>query len=204
MAIEPSFSNVEKPGEKRLQEMQELYGEGATKIFAMETAVQLSFQKCYDQKAPKLWPTLPLNIKFDWPTDVLNNNPDGNRLGFSEVFNGASPKKQINGPRWLVFKRLPRQLLWHWNAGMIATWIRTSSTPPWWCRAPRQGSRKSPRLSWGALPSGTRLRHSRDRPASTQPWIPWGRRSGCCSCRVPRRMSWGSDGCTCYCQKGCP
>lgn len=65
MDVEPSFSNVEKPGEKRLQEMKELYGEGATRIFAMETAMQLSFQKCYDQKAPKLWPTLPLNIKFD-------------------------------------------------------------------------------------------------------------------------------------------
>lgn len=65
MDDEPSFSNVEKPGEKRLQEMKELYGEGATRIFAMETAMQLSFQKCYDQKAPKLWPTLPLNIKFN-------------------------------------------------------------------------------------------------------------------------------------------
>ncbi|ESO07137.1 hypothetical protein HELRODRAFT_170439 [Helobdella robusta] len=56
---------IEKPGEARMKEMKELYGKGAAKIYAMETAMQLTFDRNFDQKLPKFWPALPLNLKFD-------------------------------------------------------------------------------------------------------------------------------------------
>ncbi|KAM6151453.1 gem-associated protein 8 [Rhynchocyon petersi] len=52
----------ERPGERRLAEMKRLYGESAAKIQAMETAMQLSFNKHCDRKHPKYWPVIPLKF----------------------------------------------------------------------------------------------------------------------------------------------
>ncbi|XP_077199317.1 gem-associated protein 8 isoform X2 [Paroedura picta] len=52
----------EKPGERRLAEMKKLYGEGASKIQAMETTMQLSFDRNCDKKQPKYWPIIPLKL----------------------------------------------------------------------------------------------------------------------------------------------
>lgn len=52
----------EMPGERRQAEMKRLYGEGAGKIQALEAAVQLSFDKYFDQKRPKYWPVIPLKF----------------------------------------------------------------------------------------------------------------------------------------------
>uniref|UniRef100_A0ACB8FIP7 Uncharacterized protein n=1 Tax=Sphaerodactylus townsendi TaxID=933632 RepID=A0ACB8FIP7_9SAUR len=43
---------TEKPGERRLAEMKKLYGVGASKIQAMETTMQLSFDRNCDKKQP--------------------------------------------------------------------------------------------------------------------------------------------------------
>ncbi|XP_033616228.1 gem-associated protein 8 isoform X3 [Fukomys damarensis] len=53
---------TERPGELRQAEMKRLYGDGAPKILAMETAVQLSFDKHCDRKHPKYWPVIPLKF----------------------------------------------------------------------------------------------------------------------------------------------
>ena len=42
--------------------MQRLYGASAAKIQAMETAMQLSFDKHCDRKQPKYWPVIPLKF----------------------------------------------------------------------------------------------------------------------------------------------
>lgn len=55
-------SPSERPGERRQAEMKRLYGEDAAKIQAMEAAVQLSFDKYFDQKRPKYWPVIPLKF----------------------------------------------------------------------------------------------------------------------------------------------
>ena len=48
-------------------EMIKLYGEeGADEILAMETAMQLRFEKARDASNAVIWPCLPLNMKFDW------------------------------------------------------------------------------------------------------------------------------------------
>ncbi|XP_029786230.1 gem-associated protein 8 isoform X2 [Suricata suricatta] len=52
----------ERPGERRKAEMKRLYGANAAKIQAMETAVQLSFDKHCDRKQPKYWPVIPLKF----------------------------------------------------------------------------------------------------------------------------------------------
>uniref|UniRef100_A0A8C6H347 Gem nuclear organelle associated protein 8 n=1 Tax=Mus spicilegus TaxID=10103 RepID=A0A8C6H347_MUSSI len=52
----------EKPWERRQAEMKRLYGNSAPKILAMETAVQLSFDKHCDRKQPKYWPVIPLKF----------------------------------------------------------------------------------------------------------------------------------------------
>uniref|UniRef100_A0A8C5KBU7 Gem nuclear organelle associated protein 8 n=1 Tax=Jaculus jaculus TaxID=51337 RepID=A0A8C5KBU7_JACJA len=52
----------ERPGERRQAEMKILYGNSATKILAMEAAVQLSFDKFCDSKQPKYWPVIPLKF----------------------------------------------------------------------------------------------------------------------------------------------
>lgn len=53
---------TERPGERRQAEMKRLYGDSAPKILAMETAVQLSFDKHCDRKHPKYWPVIPLKF----------------------------------------------------------------------------------------------------------------------------------------------
>ena len=55
----------EQPGTKRTNEMKMLYGKGAAMIHGMETALQLTYDRNLDLRQPKLWPHLPLNIKFD-------------------------------------------------------------------------------------------------------------------------------------------
>ena len=57
---------VENP-ELILSEMTKLFGEkGAQEILAMETEMQLNFEKIKDSTSAKLWPCLPLNMKFDF------------------------------------------------------------------------------------------------------------------------------------------
>ncbi|XP_068776464.1 gem-associated protein 8 isoform X1 [Struthio camelus] len=53
---------AERPGERRMAEMKKLYGAGAAKIQAMETAMQLTFDKNCDKKQPKYWPVIPLKL----------------------------------------------------------------------------------------------------------------------------------------------
>ncbi|XP_077423626.1 gem-associated protein 8 [Vanacampus margaritifer] len=52
----------ERPGERRAAEMKKLYGEDAAKILAMETAMQLTFDRKCDLKQPKYWPVIPLKL----------------------------------------------------------------------------------------------------------------------------------------------
>lgn len=52
----------EQPGARRKTEMKELYGDGSAMIQAMETAMQLAFDRGCDIKNPKLWPAIPLNL----------------------------------------------------------------------------------------------------------------------------------------------
>ncbi len=52
----------ERPGERRGAEMKKLYGEDAAKILAMETAMQLTFDRNCDLKHPKYWPVIPLKL----------------------------------------------------------------------------------------------------------------------------------------------
>ncbi|XP_072298113.1 gem-associated protein 8 [Eucyclogobius newberryi] len=52
----------ERPGERRAAEMKKLYGENASKIMAMETAMQLTFDRNRDLKQPKFWPVIPLKL----------------------------------------------------------------------------------------------------------------------------------------------
>ena len=40
----------------------DLYGSNAARIHAMETAIQLNFNRNCDRKQPKLWPNMPLNM----------------------------------------------------------------------------------------------------------------------------------------------
>ncbi|KAM9830790.1 gem-associated protein 8 isoform X2 [Syngnathus typhle] len=53
---------TERPGERRGAEMKKLYGEDAAKILAMETAMQLTFDRNCDRKQPKYWPVIPLRL----------------------------------------------------------------------------------------------------------------------------------------------
>jgi hypothetical protein len=51
--------------ELKMTEMVKLYGETEAKeILAMETAMEMRFQKLKDVKFAQLWPCLPLNMKF--------------------------------------------------------------------------------------------------------------------------------------------
>ena len=63
---EEIIPQVENP-ELILSEMTKLFGEkGAQEILAMETEMQLNFEKIKDSTSAKLWPCLPLNMKFDF------------------------------------------------------------------------------------------------------------------------------------------
>ncbi|XP_043921675.1 gem-associated protein 8 [Protopterus annectens] len=53
---------AERPGERRVAEMKLLYGEDASKIQGMETAMQLTFDRNCDKKQPKYWPIIPLRL----------------------------------------------------------------------------------------------------------------------------------------------
>ncbi|EMP35510.1 Gem-associated protein 8 [Chelonia mydas] len=55
---------AERPGERRMAEMKKLYGVGAAKIQAMETAMQLAFDRNCDKKQPKYWPVIPLKLPY--------------------------------------------------------------------------------------------------------------------------------------------
>ncbi|XP_068612557.1 gem-associated protein 8 isoform X1 [Brachionichthys hirsutus] len=52
----------ERPGERRGAEMKKLYGQDAPKILAMETAMQLAFDRNRDLRGPKYWPVIPLKL----------------------------------------------------------------------------------------------------------------------------------------------
>ncbi|XP_040389177.1 gem-associated protein 8 isoform X1 [Cygnus olor] len=58
-SVEPP---TERPGERRMAEMEKLYGAEAAKILAMETAMQLIFDRNCDKKQPKYWPIIPLKL----------------------------------------------------------------------------------------------------------------------------------------------
>ncbi len=51
--------------ERQKAAMRELYGEEAEAVHALETSIQLNFEKVCDRHKPLLWPCLPLNMKFD-------------------------------------------------------------------------------------------------------------------------------------------
>lgn len=52
----------ERPGQRRNAEMKKLYGREASKIQAMEAAMQLNFDRKCDLKQPKYWPVIPLKL----------------------------------------------------------------------------------------------------------------------------------------------
>ncbi|XP_071965353.1 gem-associated protein 8-like isoform X1 [Antedon mediterranea] len=52
----------ERPGQRRLKEMKDLYGKNAAMIHGMETALQLQFDRACDKKQPSHWPIIPLNV----------------------------------------------------------------------------------------------------------------------------------------------
>lgn len=58
-SVEPP---AERPGARRMAEMEKLYGDEAAKILAMETAMQLIFDRNCDKKQPKYWPIIPLKL----------------------------------------------------------------------------------------------------------------------------------------------
>ncbi|NXD06712.1 GEMI8 protein, partial [Nothocercus nigrocapillus] len=53
---------TERPGERQMAEMKKLYGDRAAKIHAMETAMQLNFDRNCDKYQPKYWPVIPLKL----------------------------------------------------------------------------------------------------------------------------------------------
>ncbi|XP_058509462.1 gem-associated protein 8 [Solea solea] len=53
---------IERPGERRVAEMKKLYGQDSAKILAIETAMQLTFDRNCDRKQPKYWPVIPLKL----------------------------------------------------------------------------------------------------------------------------------------------
>nr|CAD7399180.1 unnamed protein product [Timema poppensis] len=50
----------EQVGLKRQQEAKAMYGESAPKLLAMETAMQLSFDRYCDKNQPQMWPVISL------------------------------------------------------------------------------------------------------------------------------------------------
>ncbi|ROT65010.1 putative gem-associated protein 8-like [Penaeus vannamei] len=54
----------EHPDVIRSREMHQLYGEAAARIHAMETAVQLSFDRISTLYQPQYWPNIPLKLIF--------------------------------------------------------------------------------------------------------------------------------------------
>lgn len=62
--VPASLAPTERPGVRRTQELKELYGAGSPMIQAMETAMQMSFDRFLDESQPSLWPNMPLKINF--------------------------------------------------------------------------------------------------------------------------------------------
>ncbi|XP_050738927.1 gem-associated protein 8-like isoform X2 [Eriocheir sinensis] len=63
--VAPYPNPKEHPDVIRSREMQELYGQASPKIQAMETALQLSFDRNNTIYQPKYWPNIPLNVMFN-------------------------------------------------------------------------------------------------------------------------------------------
>uniref|UniRef100_A0A0P4WAP2 Gem-associated protein 8 n=2 Tax=Scylla olivacea TaxID=85551 RepID=A0A0P4WAP2_SCYOL len=59
-AVEPK----EHPDVIRSREMQQLYGQASAKIQAMETALQLSFDRNATLHQPNYWPNIPITLLF--------------------------------------------------------------------------------------------------------------------------------------------
>lgn len=55
----------EHPDSVRSREMKELYGAAAPRLHAMETAVQLAFERVATRRHTKLWPNIPINVIFE-------------------------------------------------------------------------------------------------------------------------------------------
>uniref|UniRef100_UPI00358F6EA4 gem-associated protein 8 isoform X2 n=1 Tax=Myxine glutinosa TaxID=7769 RepID=UPI00358F6EA4 len=53
---------MEHPGERRRAAMELLYGASAARIMAMETSLQLSFDRTCDLHQPKFWPVIALRL----------------------------------------------------------------------------------------------------------------------------------------------
>ncbi|XP_076047744.1 gem-associated protein 8-like isoform X2 [Oratosquilla oratoria] len=65
--VKPSSgSKVDKvhPDIVRREEMGKIYGVASPQIHAMETAMQLSFERISVNETPALWPNIPINIMF--------------------------------------------------------------------------------------------------------------------------------------------
>ncbi|KAA0203856.1 hypothetical protein HAZT_HAZT006746 [Hyalella azteca] len=54
----------EHPDAVRSREMRALYGEAAPQLHAMETAVQLAFDRIATRHHAAVWPNIPLNVIF--------------------------------------------------------------------------------------------------------------------------------------------
>ncbi|XP_047485414.1 gem-associated protein 8-like [Penaeus chinensis] len=61
---ESNSTPKEHPDVVRSREMHQLYGEAAARIHAMETAVQLSFDRISTLYQPQYWPNIPLKLIF--------------------------------------------------------------------------------------------------------------------------------------------
>lgn len=55
----------EHPDTIRSREMQHLYGTSSPQIHAMETAIQLSFDRICTLYQPQYWPNIPINVMFN-------------------------------------------------------------------------------------------------------------------------------------------
>lgn len=60
--IVKELTKLQDADKERDKEMKMLYGDGNSMIVAMETAVQLSFEKYCDMKSPNYWPNIPFNM----------------------------------------------------------------------------------------------------------------------------------------------
>ena len=54
--------NIRNIKTEKTKEYEKLYGLGAPRIQAMETAMQLLFSRNCDRNQPKLWPNMPLRM----------------------------------------------------------------------------------------------------------------------------------------------
>ena len=54
--------NITGAKTEKKKEYEQLYGLGAQRIQAMETAMQLQFSRNCDRNQPKLWPNMPLRM----------------------------------------------------------------------------------------------------------------------------------------------